>query len=178
MGISIDLDVTMCAIALIVLFVTVCVVLLVRRRRVKRCPSCGTKLARKTKHCTSCGAPLVDVDRPGVTPGAPSSQCRAAQVELVAVHGPLASRRFPIPQSGLTIGRHRAATTSINFEPSSITIPAIFRNTATFFSPESCSRLMIWTRRMSERIYASIGNRRPERTIMKYSDRIQSMVYI
>lgn len=102
-----DLDaalVTIIVSSAAILVIVLLAVVLAARRRGKRCPRCGAKLPRGSRYCPVCSARSVQ-PRPPV-PSRESPQPQARPAELVAVQGPLAQQRFPIPYEGLSIGRH------------------------------------------------------------------------
>jgi serine/threonine protein kinase len=90
------------AVATLVIFVALAVIIGGRRRKAK-CSACGAKMPRGAQHCPSCGSKVSsDVSH---APAEESPRSSARSVELVAAAGPLASQRFPISSQGLSIGR-------------------------------------------------------------------------
>ncbi len=85
----------------LLLLVTIAVILklLSRRRRPtrigRRCPRCQQLIPPQTRQCPACGWMLSARSALGPPPA-----------QLIAIQGPLAAQRFPIPPSGLTIGRN------------------------------------------------------------------------
>jgi len=101
---SIDPDAVRYAFLLaLTLAVALITIVVIARRKGKRCTRCGAKLRRGANHCPACGS-LLSQPSPA-TPRHRAPQTQASAAELAAVQGPLAQRHFPIPSEGLSIGR-------------------------------------------------------------------------
>lgn len=121
---SIEMYALAVAVVVVACFVGAIAIIAARRRRAK-CPQCGAGLPRGAGACPACGRPSLASSPAGTgtarrtrdeagwartsderEPSPPPSPSIAGVPHLLAIQGPLAERRFVIPQEGLTLGRH------------------------------------------------------------------------
>ncbi|HSJ57862.1 MAG TPA: FHA domain-containing protein [Anaerolineae bacterium] len=100
-----DMSTTVYLVAAIAAAILTAAALVALRRRKKQiCTACGRAIPHGARHCPSCGTQMFG-QVPSVAAPPPATPT-AAGAELTAAAGPLAPRCFPIPGSGLTIGRN------------------------------------------------------------------------